>query len=475
MDQKDNQKKRSSIVFPLSTVIFAACVIVVYIISNLPALSSYFKSLISILSPVIGGLALAYLCNPILKFFERHPLRRIKSLYVKRTLSIFLTYLFLILIIAALGMLIVPQLIHSIKELFANFNDYLANTVTYINQLISSLTQNLPLGGADGEAQEFLSLDKVNALFSTLIGSLSGLFDVLLKNISTYGSKLVSSVANIILSLFISFYLLASKEKRLAQVKKLICAVFNEKRSKFILDTASLANNAFGSFIGAKILDSFIVGALEYIVFSIFGIPYAPMLACVLGITNIIPFFGPIIGAIPSGFIVLISDPSKLIPFLIIMLIVQQTDANIIEPKILSDRTGVSSLCVIIAISVMGNLWGVFGMIVGVPLFSVVLALVEQYTNARLSAKGLSLDLNDYYREEPHYVKALAQGSAKLSKRYYWDKLTYALSGKKRKGHKPNKEDYMIYPTAPDQEQAEELAPREVLEPIISEANENEQ
>jgi predicted PurR-regulated permease PerM len=345
------------------------------------------------------------------------------------------------------------------------------------------LTKNLAFGGAEGAAQEFLSLDKINALFTTVIDSLSGLFDVLLKNISAYGSKLVSSVANIIMSLFISFYLLASKEKRLAQVKKLISALFNEKRAKFIFDTASLAHNAFGSFIGAKILDSFIVGILEYIVFSIFGIPYAPMLACVMGITNIIPFFGPIIGAIPSGFIVLISDPSKLIPFLIIMLVVQQTDANIIEPKILSDRTGVSSLCVIVAISVMGNLWGVFGMVVGVPLFSVVLALVEQYTNARLSARGMSVDLDDYYREEPQYMKALAQGHAKLSKRYYWDKLGYALSGKKRKGKKPNKQDYMIYPTSPEQDTAtqdtvtsdseKEQAPEEVLEPILPDADED--
>lgn len=462
MDQKDIQKKRNRIILPVSTVIFATCVIIVYIISNLPALSSWFSGLLTVLSPVIGGLALAYLCNPILSFFERHPLRRIKSLYLKRTLSIFLTYLFFILIIAALGMLIVPQLLHSVKELFAKFDDYIANTVTYINQILSSVMERLPFGGTEEEAQEFLSLDKVNALFSTLIESLSSLFDVFLQNISAYGSKLISGVTNIILALFISFYLLASKEKRLAQAKKLITALFNEQRSKFIFETASLANNAFGSFIGAKILDSFIVGVLEYIVFSIFGIPYAPMLACVLGITNVIPFFGPIIGAIPSGFIVLISDPSKLIPFLIIMLTVQQTDANIIEPKILSDRTGVSSLCVIIAISVMGNLWGVFGMIVGVPLFAVVIALVEQFTNARLTAKGMSVELDDYYHEEPHYITALAQGKAKLSTRYYIDKLKYSLFGKKRKHAKPNKEDYMIYPPTIEESAAEQSVTSEI-------------
>ena len=445
MDQKDSQKKRNRIVLPLSTVIFASCVIVVYTISNLPALSSWFDGLLSILAPVIGGLALAYLCNPILRFFENHPLRRIRSLYVKRTLSIFLTYLFFILIIAALGMLIVPQLIHSIKELFAKFDDYIANTVTYINQLLSSVMKNLPFGGADDQTQEFLSLEKVNALFSTLIGSLSGLFDVFLKNISSYGSKLISSVTGIILSLFISFYLLASKEKRLAQVKMVTSALFNEKQTAFIYETASLANKAFGNFIGGKILDSLIVGMVEYIVFSIFNIPYAPMLACIMGVTNVIPFFGPLIGAIPSGFIVFISDPSKLLTFIIITLIIQQIDGNIIEPKVLGDRTGVSSLCVIIAISVMGNLWGVFGMIVGVPLFAVVIALVEQFTKNRLAAKGLSVELDDYYHEEPHYEKAISQGKAKLSKRYYLDKLGYFFKSKKRRGTPPQKEDYMIF------------------------------
>ena len=452
MDQKDTQKKRNRIILPLSTVIFASCVIVVYIISNLPALSSWFDGLLSILAPVIGGLALAYLCNPILRFFENHPLRRIKSLYVKRTLSIFLTYFFFILIVAALGMLIVPQLIHSIKELFAKFDDYIANTVTYINQLLSSVMEHLPFGDGGEQAQEFLSLDKVNALFSTLIGSLSGLFDVFLKNISAYGSKLVSSVTNVILSLFISFYLLASKEKRLAQVKMLTAALFSEKHNRFIHETARLANKAFGNFIGGKILDSLIVGIVEYIVFSLFKIPYAPMLACIMCVTNVIPFFGPLIGAIPSAFIVFISDPSKLLTFIIITLIIQQVDGNIIEPKVLGDRTGVSSLCVIIAISVMGNLWGVFGMIIGVPLFAVVIALVEQLAKTRLSNKGLPIELDDYYHEEPHYVKALAQGKAKLSKRYYTDKLKHFFASKRRKGEPPRKEDYMIYPPMSDEQ-----------------------
>ena len=165
-----------------------------------------------------------------------------------------------------------------------------------------------------------------------------------------------------------------------------------------------------------------------------------------MGITNVIPFFGPLIGAIPSAFIVFISNPSKLLLFIIVTLVIQQIDGNIIEPKVLGDRTGVSSLCVIIAISVMGNLWGIFGMIIGVPLFAVVIALVQQFINIKLSAKGMSTDLNDYYRQEPEHMTALVHGKARLSPRYYLDRVKYAFSPKARKkGPPPNKADYTIY------------------------------
>lgn len=447
MNAKDPQKTRRTIVFTASTIAFVIFVGLIYLISNLPSLSSWFGSLGRVFAPVLGGLILAYLCNPILRFFERYPLRRISSVRFKRMLSIFLTYLFFILIIALLGMLIFPHLIRSVQELFAKFDNYIANAVTYINQLLTSIMGSLP-PTEDGLPQEFISLDKINALLSTLGDSLSDIANIAIQNIAAYGSKLVSVITDGILALFISFYLLASKEKRGAQIKKLTAAVFNEKQNKFIYDTTALINSAFGNFISGKILDSLFVTIVETILFSIFGIPYAPMLACILGMTNLVPFFGPIIGTIPSGFIVLISAPAKFVPFLIIMLLVQQVDANIIEPRILGDRTGVSPLCVLIAISIMGNLWGVIGMILGVPLFAVILALVQQFMDARLSAKGMSTNVDDYYNEEPAHDAALSQRKAHLSWRYYLDKVRYVVLVNKRSSMvPPNKQDYIIYPT----------------------------
>lgn len=462
---KDKRKRdlhlRRNLVFSASTVVFAVLVLIFYVISNLPALSSFLGKILSVFTPVIGGAALAYLCNPILSFFEKHLLRRIRSLYIKRMLSIFLTYLFFILVIAAIGLLIVPQLISSVKELIAQYENYVANAVTNLNQFITRVMQNLHIGGTDGAIQEFLSLEKINAFIERLVGSAGDVLSVLFENIQSYGAKLFSTISNTILSLFISFYLLASKEKRLAQVKKLTTALFNEKHNKFIYETASLAHSAFGGFLGGKLLDALFVGIVYFIAFSIFGIPYAAMLATIMGVMNILPFFGPLIGSIPSCFIVLISAPEKIIIFIILVLVVGQIDANIIEPKVLGDRTGVSSLCVIVAISVMGNLWGFFGMIIGVPLFAVVVALVEQYTNAKLTKKGLSDDLDDYYDDNDEYAYEGIEG-VRLSKRYYKDRIAYMFTRKSRRGEKPCREDYLIYP--PESQEYEDYMEIEAVE-----------
>lgn len=468
MNRQDKQgQTHRNIVFSVSTVVFAALVLFFYVISNLPAVSSWFKGIFSVLAPVIGGAALAYLANPILNFFERRVLRRIRPDIPRRMLSIFCTYLFFILIIAAIGLLIIPQLINSVRALVAQYENYMANAITNLNQFIANVMANFPNLLPEGMEKEFLSLDKINALLETVLGNAGDLFNLLLENIKSYGAKLFSTISNVILSLFISFYLLASKEKRLAQIKKLTTAILNEKQNAFIYKTANLAHSTFGGFLGGKLLDALIVGVVYFIAFTIFGIPYAPMLATIMGVMNIIPFFGPIIGTIPTAFIVLISAPEKIILLIILIVVVGQIDGNIIEPKVLSDRTGVSSLCVIIAISVMGNLWGIFGMIVGVPLFAVIIALIQQFADAKLGQKGLSTDLDDYYDEEEGTFAPKKLQKPRLSLRYYLAWVTFLFTRKSRRGAKPCREDYMIYPPVDEVENAENVKPEE--QEIVSE------
>lgn len=434
-----DKKLNRNIVFPLSTVIFAGLVLFFYIISNLPSISEWVRSIVSVFAPLIIGLSIAYLCSPLLRFLERKPLRRIRSWYLRRMLSIILTYLLIILIIAAVGLLMVPQLIESIRDLVTHYNEYIANAVGYINGLINRIASRFPTDQPYVE-KEYLSLENVQQLIQQLINTGDDMFEVVLSRIQSYGSKFISGVSTLLVSLFISFYVLASKERLLALVKRLLAALFNEKHYQFICNTASLADKTFGSYFSGVILDSIIVGIVSLILFSLCGIPYAVIISIIIAATNVIPFFGPIIGAVPSAFIVFIADTPKTLLFVILIFVMQQLDGNILAPKILGMSTGVSSLCIITAISIMGNLWGVFGMIVGVPLFAVILSLLEQFVNKRLEGKGISNDLNDYYPEETLDT----EDKPHVSFRYYVDTVRYTLSGGKRRGlAKPDKENYL--------------------------------
>lgn len=445
--QKNNKVNRN-IVFSVSTVVFAALVLFFYIVSNLPAISDWVKSIFSIFSPVIIGAAIAYLCNPILRFCERRLLYAIRSRYLRRMLGIILTYAFIILIIAAIALLLVPQLMDSITDLLAQYENYIANAVTFVNEFINSIVERFSSGENGTPQENLLSADSIIAAISKIISSGDKVFDFIVDNVTFYGTKLVSGLSTILLSLFISFYLLASKEKRLAQVKKLLAALFSPQRYQWICDTAMLADKTFGKYLAGALLDSLTVGIVSFIFLTIFNIPYAAMVSVIVGVTNVIPFFGPFIGAIPSAFIIFIADPSKTITFIIIILILQQIEGNIIAPKIIGNSTGVSSLCVITAISIMGNLWGVVGMIVGVPLFAVVTALIDQFANARLAAKGLPQELEEYYSlvDESEEAPRLARC------RYSLAKLRYLITRGKRRGlPAPRRDDYLVYPILEDE------------------------
>ena len=214
--------------------------------------------------------------------------------------------------------------------------------------------------------------------------------------IQDYGVSLLSGVKNVFIGLVISVYFLFSKEKRCAQCKKFVTAVFGDKQQRFLYRTARRIDSSFGGFFEGKILDSAIIGILTYVILLIFRIPFPVLVAFVVGITNIVPVFGPFVGAFASAFIIFIEDPKKVIPFLIIVLIIQQLDGNVIGPKILGDNIGVSSFCVMISIVIMGNLFGVVGMIIGVPLFAVIIEFVGEFLDKRLRQKHKPVDTEKY-------------------------------------------------------------------------------
>ena len=422
-DQREPSRRK--MIFPISTVVFAVLFIFLYIISNLTAISTWLGGVINLLKPIMIGALIAYLCNPVLRFMEKMlrkaGMNKDHHHYVRRMLGIIFTYLFVILLIAVFGLLVVPQLVTSIKELVSNYENLIANAVTYVNQLIKSIVGELPEGG-----EEYVKSEGIISAIQALISKAGDLGQIVINYISSYGSQLVSSVTDLIMALFISFYLLSSKEKRAAQIHKVTTAFLSEKTNAFIYDTAHLLDDTFGKYFSGVILDALFIGVLGFIVFTILDIPNAIMIAFVVAVTNIIPFFGPFLGAIPSAFIIFIVDPPKVIPFVIAILIMQQIDGNIIAPKILGQSTGVSSLCVITALAIMGGIWGIFGMIVGVPLFAVIIISVKRFSEKRLAQKGLPTELDFYYFEEE--TDDDKQGN-KQSKQTLLKRTTAACSG----------------------------------------------
>ena len=408
-DQREPSRRK--MIFPISTVVFAVLFLCLYFISNLDTISTWFSAVIDLLMPILIGALIAYLCNPVLRFIETKLLRGLKKneqRRFRRMLGIVLTYLFIIILIAIFGLLVIPQLVSSFKELINDYENLIANAVTYVNQLINSILGELPEEGA-----EYINSQKIISSIQTLLTKAGDMGEILLGYISSYGGQVVSSVTDLIMALFISFYLLSSKEKRGAQIRKVTTAFLSEKTNKFIYETAHLMNDTFGKYFTGVILDALFIGVLGFIVFTILGIPNAVMISFIVAITNIIPFFGPFLGAIPSAFIIFIVDPPKVIPFVLAVLIMQQIDGNIIAPRILGQSTGVSSLCVITALSIMGGIWGIFGMIIGVPLFAVIIMLIKRFSEERLNAKGLPTDLDHYYFDETDEITLAAQKPAK--------------------------------------------------------------
>ena len=208
----------------------------------------------------------------------------------------------------------------------------------------------------------------------------------------------VRAVFDILIGLIVMVYLLNMKEKLLAQAKMIIYGVFPLKIANKVIEEGRYVHQVFGGFIIGKLLDSLIIGLICFVLLGFANMPYVLLVSVIVGVTNVIPFFGPFIGAIPSAFLILLSDPMKCLYFLIFVLLLQQFDGNILGPKILGDSTGLSSFWVLFSILLFGGLMGFVGMIIGVPTFAVMYRLVTEFTTWRLGKKALSGNLNEYDR-----------------------------------------------------------------------------
>lgn len=430
-DTGESKRHRKRTIFYIVAVVIA---LALFAVAVMTPLVTFLKSVLSILSPLIIGGIIAYLCDPILQFYEYRLFRRMKKGSARRGLSLFLTVVTAFGIVILIGVMMLPQFFRSLREFFERLPENLTLLLGWLQTLVDKLPGNI-----DISTPEKL-VDKLGDLLGTTENSLFGFLDKfqdlsgetdLWGEIWALLQALFNTFKNLFIGIFIAFYLLASKEKRSAQVKKFRKAMFSEKVNDRITEISTLADKTFGGFIYGKILDSVVIGILTFVLLTIFAIsPYNLLIATFVGVTNIIPVFGPFIGAIPAFFVVLISNPSKAILFLILILIIQQLDGNFIGPKILGDNTGVSSLCVIIAIAICSALWGVAGMIIGVPIFAVVIELIKRMLEGRLKAKGEPTDTLAYYPPDAlgNAEKDVYYEHASLRYRYEHSKLKPRLA-----------------------------------------------
>ncbi len=387
---------------------------------NFDSVSGFISTLNSILVPVYIGFAIAYLANPIMKFSEKHIFRfKIKSssrFHLKRGLSIAISLIALLIILTVLVLLIIPQLFYSLSDLVSKMSGYIDTTVAWLDDFLpneifdrSDLTLEnfynsiLAFFGLSGFGTELTGItDQLAQNSGSIDMIISGSINILREYIPllfNYFTGLANGIFNIILGIFFAIYMLSSKERLIAQIKKTVRAFTSEKLYNSIIELSIFSNKTFGSYLIGKGFDSFIVGIIMFILCSLLKIPYALLVSSLVAITNIIPVIGPFIGAIPGILIIFIVDPSKVLWFILLNIIVQQVDGNIIVPKILGETTGLSALWVLFSITVMGGIWGLFGMFISVPIFAILYMLIKLFVESRLNKKELPSATYDYYTD----------------------------------------------------------------------------
>lgn len=389
-NKKDNTKLAYWMIGFCLSIVFAR------IVFYSDAFTSAMSEFVSIFHPFIIGGIIAYLLNFILKFYEHNIYNIFKKINSEskfnknnlRNICIILTYITASFILYGFTCVVLPQLVESIKGLTNDIPMYIDNTSKFLNDILIKID-------IDQDVYT-LAIDKWNHIVNYIVGLGTSMLPIIGQFLKTTASGLW----NIILGLIISIYFLLDKNKFKALANKIIFALFSKKHSDRIIELANRSNQIFGKFISGKIIDSIIIGILTFIVLTLTKMPYTTLISVIIGVTNIIPFFGPFFGAIPSILIILFVSPIKALWFLLIIIIIQQIDGNIIGPKILGDSIGISAFWVLFALLVAGKLFGVVGMIVGVPAFAVIYSVIKEIIEIRLDEKGLPTDTDCYLGEK---------------------------------------------------------------------------
>ena len=379
--------------------VIAAATIFYMALNYLDLLKQGLASLIRVLSPFIWGLVISYLLSPLVRFLQNKAFGPLlekafskspeKGRKAARILAVVFAEIIMLALITGLFFLIIPQLYSSIETIVINSPTYIESLTNWVNKMLTDFP----------EVRDYVvdmlgdvNTDLVSWLQTTILPRLGSL----LSNVGTGVRYVVTGVYNLVIGIIVSVYLLSNREAFIASAKRILYSILSVDTAKRFLNVLRFADRTFIGFINGKLLDSAIIGLICYIGCSILQMPYALLVSVMIGITNIIPFFGPLIGAVPSALIILMVDPVKCLVFVIFVILLQQLDGNSIGPKILGNSVGINGFWVMFSIIIGAGFFGFWGMVLGVPVFVVIYTIIKESVRRKLLRNDLPTDEASY-------------------------------------------------------------------------------
>lgn len=362
--------------------------IVLYLtLTHINSFGSGISKLTDVLMPFLYGYVIAYVLNYPYSWFLKKT-RRIKikkqiSEFGAKIIAVTVTFIIFLVVLVTFFYIVVPQIVNAIMGLTSILPVYAEILREESESFFASYLLKFNISGED-----------VNKILASISNQLFESFNLtsIMRNFADILIKMSVGIKNMVMGIIISIYFLFDKERFINTGKKLLYCIFNVENTDKILDVLRFTDKTFGGFIIAKVLDSAIIGIICYIGMTLLKLEYAVLISVIVGVTNIIPFFGPFIGAVPSALLLLIISPWQCLVFIIFVIVLQQFDGNILGPKLLGDSTGIRAVYVVFAVLVGGGLFGFVGMFVGVPFFAVVYALTGRFVNNKLKARNIDVE-----------------------------------------------------------------------------------
>jgi predicted PurR-regulated permease PerM len=389
--------------------VIAASLLAAFTLFHFSTIRTALETLGKILRPFTIGCAIAYLLTPLYNLLLRNLsyylgktklLAGEKARGVSTILAMLLSVVGSLALVGGLVALVIPGFVESLTTISNSMNLYTQR----INQWVNSFFADSPETARTVETWLNASSDQLlNWVKETILPNLQGMSQGLGSGVSSVFSSMLSGMVvaftvakNVLVGFIVAAYLLVGKADMIAHAKRMVYGLFRLDTASNIVHQCRYIHQVFGGFLRGKLIDSLLIGMLCFIGTSLLQIPYAVLISVIIGVTNIIPFFGPFLGAVPCAVLVLLNSPIKCLTFVIFVFALQQFDGNILGPKILGDSTGLSSFWVLFAILLFGGLFGVVGMIIGVPVFAVLVSMLEGFLSRRLKRKELSQEEEDY-------------------------------------------------------------------------------